>query len=93
MSLLTHLSFNIVLTGPNCPSSHSSILPIMEWYTRYMFQAIEKMQTENIKSFEVKEGAVKDLYNHTHELMKRLAWSSRKYLPTCSEVLQMPPYF
>ena len=34
------------------------------------------MQTENIKSFSVKAGAVKDLYNHTHELMKRLVWSS-----------------
>lgn len=65
-----------LLTGPNSPSSHSSILPILEWYTRYMFQMIEKMQTENIKAFEPKKDAVKDLYNHTHELMKRLAWSS-----------------
>jgi hypothetical protein len=37
---------------------------------------IDKMQTENIKAFEPKAGAVHDLYNHTHELMKRLAWSS-----------------
>ncbi|OAQ63671.1 monooxygenase [Pochonia chlamydosporia 170] len=65
-----------LLTGPNSPSSHSSILPIMEWYTRYIFQVIDKVQTENIKSFEPKKGAVADLYNHTHELMKRLAWSS-----------------
>ena len=65
-----------MLIGPNGPASHSSILPILEWYTRYLFQMVEKMQTENIKSFEVKAGAVKDLYNHTHELMKRLVWSS-----------------
>lgn len=52
----------------------------MEWYTRYIFQMIEKMQMENIKSFEVKEDAVRDLYDHTHELMKRLVWSSRKCL-------------
>ena len=45
-----------------------------------MFLVIEKVQTENIKSFEPKEGAIKDLYNHTHELMKRLAWSSGKLL-------------
>lgn len=70
-----------VLTGPNCPSSHSSILPIMEWYTRYIFQMINKVQTDNIKAFEVKDKAVKDLYDHTHELMKRLAWSSRKSDP------------
>ncbi len=39
---------------------------------------IEKLQADHIKSFEPKEEAIKDLYNHTHELMKRLAWSSRK---------------
>jgi hypothetical protein len=37
---------------------------------------IEKMQTENIKSFEPKAEAIRDYYNHTHELMKRLVWSS-----------------
>ncbi|KAF2654660.1 cyclohexanone monooxygenase [Lophiostoma macrostomum CBS 122681] len=65
-----------LLIGPNGPASHSSILPILEWYTRYAFQMITKLQTENIKSFEPKAGAIKDLYNHTHELMKRLVWSS-----------------
>jgi hypothetical protein len=49
----------------------------MEWYTRYIFQMINKMQTDNIKAFEVKEQAINDFYDHTHELMKRLAWSSR----------------
>ncbi|PSN63199.1 cyclohexanone monooxygenase [Corynespora cassiicola Philippines] len=65
-----------LLIGPNGPASHSSILPILEWYTRYAFQVIDKFQTENIKAFEPKGAAIKDLYNHTHELMKRLAWSS-----------------
>lgn len=46
--------------------------------TRYSFQVIEKVQKENIKAFEPKKGAVKDLYNHTHELMKRLVWSARE---------------
>ncbi|KAL4783776.1 FAD/NAD(P)-binding domain-containing protein [Aspergillus varians] len=65
-----------VLPGPNSPTSHGSFLPTLEWYARYMFLVINKVQTDNIKSFEPKEGAIKDLYNHTHELMKRLAWSS-----------------
>lgn len=65
-----------VLIGPNGPASHSSILPIIEWYTRYLFQMVEKMQRENIHSFSPLPGPVKDLYNHTHELMKRLVWSS-----------------
>lgn len=65
-----------LLIGPNGPASHSSILPILEWYTRYMFQMVEKLQSENIKAYDPKPAAVKDLYNHTHELMKRLVWSS-----------------
>lgn len=52
----------------------------MEWYTRYAFQVIEKVQSEGIKSFEIKPSAVKDLYIHTHELMKRMAWSSSPLL-------------
>lgn len=68
-----------VLIGPNGPASHSSILPILEWYTRYIFQVIEKIQTENIKSVEPKEEAIRDLYDHTHELMKRLVWSSGEH--------------
>ncbi len=67
-----------MLPGPNSPTSHSSLLPILDWYTRYMFQVIEKVQTENIKALEPKVAAVRDLHNHTHELMKRLAWSSGK---------------
>jgi cation diffusion facilitator CzcD-associated flavoprotein CzcO len=71
-----------VFIGPNSPSSHSSLIPILEWYTRYAFQMIQKVQTENIKSFEPKKEAIKDLYHHTHELMKRLAWSSGAYRKT-----------
>lgn len=65
-----------MIIGPNGPASHSSILPIFDWYTRYIFQVIEKIQTENIKAVEPKKEAIRDLYNHTHELMKRLVWSS-----------------
>ncbi|CAK7199298.1 hypothetical protein SEUCBS139899_001974 [Sporothrix eucalyptigena] len=65
-----------LLPGPNSPASHSSLLPILDWYTRYTFQMIDKVQTDNIKSFAPKPKAVHDLYNHTHELMKRLVWSS-----------------
>lgn len=62
--------------GPNAPVSHSSTLPIFEWHTRYMFQMIEKLQTENIKCFNPKPECLQELHNHTHELMKRLTWSS-----------------
>lgn len=65
-----------LLPGPNGPASHASLLSVLEWYTRYAFSMIQKVQKENIKAFEPKQAAVKDLYNHTHELMKRLVWSS-----------------
>jgi hypothetical protein len=41
-----------------------------------VFHMINKLQTENIKAFEPKAKCVQDYYNHTHELMKRLAWSA-----------------
>lgn len=41
-----------------------------------MFQMINKLQRENIKSYLPKPAAIAELYNHTHELMKRLVWSS-----------------
>ena len=41
-----------------------------------MFQMINKLQTENIKAFAPKVEAAQQLFNHTHELMKRLVWSS-----------------
>lgn len=41
-----------------------------------MFQMIEKLQKENIKCFVPKEECVRELATHTHELMKRLVWSS-----------------
>ncbi|KIX08875.1 uncharacterized protein Z518_03532 [Rhinocladiella mackenziei CBS 650.93] len=50
--------------GPNSP------------HTRYMFQVIDKLQVENIKCFDPKPECIHDLFNHTHELMKRLTWSA-----------------
>jgi hypothetical protein len=65
-----------VLVGPNGPVSHGSLLPILEWHTRYLFMCINKLQTENIKSMSPKPALIDQLQNHTHELMKRLVWSA-----------------
>jgi hypothetical protein len=67
-----------VLIGPNGPTSHGSLLQVLEWYTRYAFQMIEKFQTEGLKTFEPKKSVIKDHYNYTHEFMKRMVWSSGK---------------
>ncbi|KAL3442780.1 FAD/NAD(P)-binding domain-containing protein [Aspergillus insuetus] len=62
--------------GPNGPASHGSILPVIEWLTRYMFKVISHMQRTSIKSLAPKAEAIHESYIHTHELLKRTAWSS-----------------
>ncbi|KAK4938333.1 hypothetical protein LTR10_021217 [Elasticomyces elasticus] len=62
--------------GPNGPASHGSVLPILEWHTRYMFKVISHMQQTSIKALAPSTRAVSDYYIHTHELLKRTAWSS-----------------
>ncbi|KAF2098453.1 cyclohexanone monooxygenase [Rhizodiscina lignyota] len=77
LAIMTQNFPNLFLVlGPNGPVSHGSLLPIFEWYTRYMFKMINKLQRENIKSYEPKPEAMHDIYNYTHELFKRLVWSS-----------------
>ncbi|KAL3441401.1 FAD/NAD(P)-binding domain-containing protein [Aspergillus insuetus] len=62
--------------GPNGPASHGSILPVIEWITRYMFKVISHAQRTSIKSISPKREAVEEAYVHTHELLKRTAWSA-----------------
>lgn len=65
-----------VFIGPNGPASHSSLLPILEWHTRYLFKMINKLQRENIKCFDPKPECVEEFAQYTHTMMKRLVWSS-----------------
>ncbi|KAM0431515.1 hypothetical protein ACHAPT_005493 [Fusarium lateritium] len=62
--------------GPNGPASHSSLLPVLEWHTRYLFRMINKLQRENIKSFDPKPECIEEFSQHTHTIMKRLVWSA-----------------
>ncbi|KAF7556347.1 hypothetical protein G7046_g6330 [Stylonectria norvegica] len=62
--------------GPNGPASHSSLLPVLEWHTRYLFNMINKLQSENIKAFDPKPECIEEFSQHTHTLMKRLVWSA-----------------
>lgn len=62
--------------GPNGPASHGSLLPIIEWSTRYMFQLITHIQRTSISSLSPRATASADLSTHTHELLKRTAWST-----------------
>jgi cation diffusion facilitator CzcD-associated flavoprotein CzcO len=62
--------------GPNGPASHGSLLPILEWGTRYMFKLVTHMQRTSIRSLCPSRQACEDLSVHTHELLKRTAWST-----------------
>lgn len=70
------LTDEIVFIGPNGPASHSSLLPVLEWHTRYLFAMITKLQSENIKAFDPKPECILEFSQHTHTLMKRLVWSA-----------------
>ena len=62
--------------GPNGPGSHGSLLPVLEWHTRYMFKILTHMQRTSIHSLSPTHTACAALFEHTHELLKRTAWSS-----------------
>jgi hypothetical protein len=68
--------YDLDFIGPNGPASHGSILPVIEWLTRYMFKVISHMQRTSIRSLAPKAEAIHESYIHTHELLKRTAWSS-----------------
>jgi hypothetical protein len=72
--MLIHVFIDFI--GPNGPASHGSLLPVIEWHTRYMFKIITHMQRTSIKCLVPKAAAIADSYVHTHELLKRTAWSS-----------------
>lgn len=58
------------------PLGHGSFLPLIESWTRYMFQGIRKLQTENIKSMSPQWAAAKQFRQHADLFLKRTAWTS-----------------
>lgn len=57
--------------GPNCPAGHGSFVTVLEAAQNYVCKTIRKMQTENIRSIEVKKEAVDEYNEHVHEWLKR----------------------
>ncbi|KAI3573497.1 hypothetical protein IWW34DRAFT_837550 [Fusarium oxysporum f. sp. albedinis] len=62
--------------GPNSPVTHGSLFGILEWHLRYSIKVIQKLQRENIKAIAPQHQAADDYFQHTHEMMKRLVFSS-----------------
>ncbi|OAL54590.1 FAD/NAD(P)-binding domain-containing protein [Pyrenochaeta sp. DS3sAY3a] len=64
-------NFFIGSLGPNCPAGHGSFITVLETAQNYICKIIRKMQTENIRSIDVKASAVAEYNIHVHEWLKR----------------------
>ncbi|OAL17347.1 hypothetical protein AYO22_11714 [Fonsecaea multimorphosa] len=63
--------------GPNCPIGHGSVVPIAEHAAKYMINMLQKMQTQNTKTFVPKADAVRDFNEHISAFMERTVWSAK----------------
>lgn len=50
-------------------------MPMIEHYTDYVIQVLEKTQREYIKRLSVKQSAAEDFTRYADEYLKRTAWS------------------
>ncbi|GKZ91462.1 hypothetical protein AnigIFM59636_003719 [Aspergillus niger] len=66
----------LIFNGPFGPYGHGSFLPITETLSRHFLQILEKMSSEGVTSFEPKEEAVADFFEHHRKFMPRTAWTS-----------------
>jgi hypothetical protein len=62
--------------GPYGPLGHGSFMPLIEKWTKYMFDAIEKAQVENIKSYTPRLDLSNQFRQHADLFLKRTAWTS-----------------
>lgn len=78
----TYLS--VALTGvPNylafaaayCPSAHGSFFPLIQAYSDYALQILDKIQTDRIKSIRVKTRATEQFLRHADTFLKRTSWT------------------
>lgn len=62
-------------SGPYGPLGHGSAIPMIEAFTRYILQVIEKAQLEDIKKIQVRRSAAEHFTRHSDEFLRRTAWS------------------
>ncbi|CAG9956706.1 unnamed protein product [Clonostachys rosea f. rosea IK726] len=62
-------------SGPYGPLGHGSAIPMIEAFTRYIWQVIEKCQVEDIKKIQVKRHVAEKFTQHSDLYLKRTAWS------------------
>jgi cation diffusion facilitator CzcD-associated flavoprotein CzcO len=64
-----------IFCGRYGPLGHGSVCPMVEAYTNYVFQVLEKAQVEDIKKIQVKRSAAEQFSRHADEFTKRTAFS------------------
>ncbi|PVH71630.1 steroid monooxygenase [Cadophora sp. DSE1049] len=64
-----------IFIGAYGPLGHGSVLPMVEFYTDYILQVLEKVQVEDIKKIQVKRSAAKAFCEHADKFLLRTAWS------------------
>ncbi|KAF4345630.1 hypothetical protein FBEOM_395 [Fusarium beomiforme] len=64
-----------IFIGPYGPLGHGSVVPMVEAYTNYIIQVLEKAQVEDIKSLRVKRSVAESFTRHADLYLKRTAWS------------------
>ncbi|KXJ85363.1 hypothetical protein Micbo1qcDRAFT_237511 [Microdochium bolleyi] len=69
-------NFMIGSLGPNCPAGHGSFVTVLEAAQNYVCKMIRKIQTENIRSVDVKKAALDEYNEHVHIWLKRTVWAS-----------------
>lgn len=64
-----------VFIGPYGPLGHGSVIPMVEAYTDYIIQVLQKAQIEDIKSVRVNRAVAEAFTQHADLYLKRTAWS------------------
>lgn len=64
------------MDGPNAPFANGSLVYGIECQADYIIKVVQKIQTERIKSVNVKPEALADWIEHKDEYMKRMVWSA-----------------
>jgi hypothetical protein len=67
---------NAVGGGPNFPIANGSVIPSLEATLRYAFEAVRKIQRQNIKSLHPFPAAVEDFQQYKDSIMSDTVWTS-----------------
>ncbi|KAM5353392.1 hypothetical protein ACJ41O_000042 [Fusarium nematophilum] len=60
---------------PNCPIANGSLVPCIESSVKYITQAIQKIQTDQIRSLEVKQSLQNAFNDYVQQVHKDLVWT------------------